>query len=420
MPTPLPPAPPCPEPQARHARAWAVAGGLVWALSAVQAHEVTHDPLPAQPGYQVDTAVAVVLPAADGRWPTAGWSGVLLSGVAPPDQRKGLRLEHATLGLAMRLNQHLGLVVTGGWHDRDRAHTEEAALHARWAIGDGELALRAGRATVGLGPAVDGAGHFDRFSQAPLAKRAVLNGPWIDDGVAVGWRGADGDGLRSVELGLWRGRSFPGGPAGPVAPSLQVQAGWGAWAAQLAAAHLEPQARGSAASGLGGVGHVHGSLDCRVSLLQRVCVDGQVDVVGASLQWRPEQGPWQASVTGLLRDERGALYTGSGEAQLRSRVAGGWADVWWQAQGPWSAALRWERLVPQARLEGLGTAALASAAGLADARPVNRLSGALQWQALPQLVLSVEAGHERQADSRVSHLGVRAVWRSERLLSGRW
>jgi hypothetical protein len=73
----------------------------------------------------------------------------------------------------------------------------------------GDLDVRLGRDTVRMGGMIDGAGHFDRFSQAPLIKRAVFDDAWIDDGGAIAWRRPDADGVRALELGVWRGRAFP-------------------------------------------------------------------------------------------------------------------------------------------------------------------------------------------------------------------
>jgi hypothetical protein len=392
------------------------------ALSAgpAQAHEPGADALPGAPGWQLGGAAAVLLPSADERWPAAAWPGVLVNGSAPRDARGGLRLEHGTLDLAARVDARFGAHLAAGWHDRERVHTEAATLQGRFAWGADELTLRLGRDTVSLGGVIDGAGHFDRFSQPPLAKRAVLNDEWIDDGLSLAWRRPEADGLRALAAGVWRGRAFPGGPAGPAVPSLHLHAGWGHLDAHLAAARFEPRGRGSAAQSLGSTGHLHGSLDCRASLQQRVCFDGTVDVLGGSLQWTPEQGQWSASVAGLLRREQGALYASAGDAALHTRLSGLWADLAWLPAPGWTLASRWERLVASNQLAGIGTALLADAAGLADAGPVQRFTAAALYQAHEQLTLAVEGGHERRAGGRVTHLALRAVWRNPRWLGGSW
>ena len=389
----------------------------------VQAHELDADPLPDAPGWRLGGDAALVLPRADARWPSASWPGVLTNGSAPRDERGGLRQEHATLDLAARLGAHLGAHVAAGWHDRDGVHTEAATLQGRFRHDGDDIALQLGRDIVRLGAVIDTAGHFDRFSEVPLAKRAVLNGEWIDDGLALAWRRSDADGLRAVETGLWRGRVFPGGPAGPLVPSLHLHAGWGHLDAHLSAAHFEPEARGAAAQSAGAagtVGHVHGSLDCRASLQQRVCFDGTSDVLGASLQWEPAASDWSFAFAGLLRRERGVLYSTSGSADWRERIAGAWADAVWQAAPRWTLAARVERLVPSNRLEGTGTALLAQEAGLVDGGAVERVTLAALYVPHEFVTLALEGGHERYAGGRVSHVALRAIVRNPRWLGGSW
>lgn len=342
----------------------------------------------------------------------------LVLGSAPRDQRGGVRLEHATLDLAARFDARVGAQVAAGWHDRDGAHLEAARLVGefdRW-----RLVL--GRDTVRLGTAIDSAGHFDRFSQPPLARRAALNDQWIDDGAALAWQpNAHGqsDGLRRIEAGLWRGRAFPGGAGGPPVPTLQFAAGQDDVHLDLALAHFEPEGRGAAARSAGASGHVHGTLDCRASLAQRVCFDGRVDLLAAALSWQPD-GPFSVSAAGLWRRERGLLYSTSGEAALRSRIVGGWLDLAWQARAHSTLALRLERLVPTNRLEGTGTLLLARESGLEGGGAVERATLALVHELRDDLRIAVEAGHERDAARSVSHVALRLVWQRSALLGADW
>jgi hypothetical protein len=384
------------------------------------AHEVDADPLPLAPGWHLGAAAAAVVPFADARWPTAVWPGVLTTGIAPPDQRGGVRLEHATIAAAARFDERFGASLAVGLHDRDGAHLEAATLIGRHALGEEVLEARVGRDLVRLGDAIDRAGHYDRFSQTPLAKRGVLDDRWIDDGVVLAWRGYRERGLRDIEAGLWRGRSFPGAAAGPAVPSLRVRLGWEHFDLQLAGVHLQPQARGAAAQSAGASGHSHGPLDCRESLQQRVCFDGTVEVLAASLQWLPDDLPWSVTLAGLSRRERGTMYSTSGSAAQRTRLDGAWLDLVWRPTGYWTLAMRLERLVPDTRLEGTGTAALASEGGLAGGGPVSRATFAVLREVGESLQLSIEAGHERFEAGQVSFIGVRAVWRSARLLAGTW
>ncbi len=291
---------------------------VVCASTAAHAHDPGTDRLPGDAGWRLGSAAAIVLPAADDRWPAAAWPGVLIDGNAPRDQRRGLRLEHATLDLATRLNARWGGQLVVGWHDRESAHLEAASVHGFWPWRDGEIDVAMGRDTVRMGPVLDGAGHFDRFSLAPLAQRAVLNGPWIDDGWSVTWRRPEADGLRAVSAGLWRGRAFPGGTGGPAFPTLHLHAGWGHLDAHVSAARLQVRGRGASAMSAGSTGHSHTALDCAASLQQRVCFDGDVDVLGTRVQWEPDHGLWTLSLAALARRERGTLYSTSGDALHRT------------------------------------------------------------------------------------------------------
>lgn len=393
---------------------------VAWCCGTVQAHEPWADALPPAPGWRLGAAVALVAPGADERWPQAQWPGVLITGSAARDQRGGARVEHATLDLAARLNQALAAQLAMGWHDRDSSHVEAARVLARWAVGADELEAGLGRDTVPFGEPIDGAGHFDRFSQPPLAKRAVLNDQWIDDGISLAWRGSVEDGVRAVQVGVWRGNTFPGGPRSPAVPSLHVHVGWGHVDAHLTAAHLEPQGRGAALQSAGARGHVHGSLDCRSSLQQRVCFDGRVDVLGASVQWEPEAGDWTFVLAGLARRERGALYSLSGDADYRGSTSGLWADAAWRPAPRWTLAGRAERLVPDSRVDGIGATLLAREAGLESGAPVERLTLGLAHEVTAGLEAGLEAGAERSAAGRVSFVALRLVWRGPGWLAGDW
>jgi hypothetical protein len=242
--------------------------------------------------------------------------------------------------------------------------------------------------------------------------------------VSLAWRTPGADGLRGVQAGLWRGRSFPGGPAGPATPALQLHGGWGHLDAHVAAARLQPRGRGaavaSAGASAGAGGHVHGSLDCRATLQQRVCFDGRVDLLGASLQWASDSEVWLLAAGALRRQEHGALYAAGGDADYHGRQTGGWLDVVWQAPGPWSLATRLERLSPRHTLQGVGASAVARDANLLGAAAVDRVTVAALRSLPGELQLALEAGQERRADGRVRHVALRLVWRAADLLGGAW
>lgn len=397
--------------------------GFAYALcaSSALAHEVGSELIPEIRGWRVDAAAALRAAEADGRWPAPPLPGAPGLGMAPRRSDGDLRLEHATLGAALRLDARYGAQWVVGQHDRDKPHTESALLQARWALGADILALNLGRDTVRMGATLDGAGHFDRFSQAPLAKRGVLDDQWIDDGLTLRWQRDVERGLRTLEAGLWRGRSFPGAAAGALVPTLRAHGGWDHWDLQLFASHLEPEARGSAMQSIGAEGHSHGSLDCRAGLAQRVCFDGRSELLGASLRWENDDGALSASLAGLLRHERGALYSLSSTADYRTTAGGWWADFTWSPWQHWILAARAEHLVPRNRLNGAGSTQLAREAGLLAGQPADRFSVAILRQLGWGAQLALEAGSESQVDGRrLSHVAMRLIWRAPELLKGRW
>jgi hypothetical protein len=384
------------------------------------AHDPTLDPLPDAPGWRVGTAAAAVAPYSGERWPTAAWPGVSTTGLAPRDQTGGVRLEHATIEAAARIEQRLGARLAVGWHDRERAHIEAATLIGRLGIDGGTLEARAGRDLVRMGDAIDRAGHYDRFSQTPLAKRAVIDDRWIDDGLVIGWTSDAEDGLRGIEGGLWRGRTFPAAAAGPRVPAMRIRFGWGDVDVQVAGAHLRPEGRGAAAQSAGTEGHAHGALDCRETLQQRVCFDGITDILAGSVQWAPDDGPWSVTLAGMSRRERGTLYSTNAAAAARTRVDGAWLDLAWRTRQRWTLATRLERLVPDTRLEGTGTALLARESGLAGGGPVSRATLAASYDVGAGLTVSAEVGEERFEGGQARFVALRAIWRGTRALEGGW
>ena len=160
---------------------WRMATAMLLCAGLAQAHENEHNGPPLQPGWQVGGGVAVNLAAASDAWPVARHEGVLLTGQTARDRRNELSLEHATVGAAARFTPWLAAQLHLGQHDRDRAHVEVARVEATW----NAWRLRARRQSPSLGGVVDGAGHFNRFAQAPLAKQAVFNETWVDDGLTL-------------------------------------------------------------------------------------------------------------------------------------------------------------------------------------------------------------------------------------------
>ncbi|RVT51421.1 hypothetical protein [Rubrivivax albus] len=400
---------------------------LCMAGTAARAHG--EDRLPGGPGWRVEAAAALVASDADGRWPADDPRGVFVTGTRVPDREGDLRLEHGLLALGWRFgpallegllpagvdNDGLSLRLVAGWHDRDDAHVEAAGLVLPLALDDSHLTLVLGREAVPMGAVIDRAGHLDLYGQPTLAQHATVDDAWIDDGLRLRWDSDARRGLRTLQFGFWRARAFPGGPAGPAAPSVQAQAGWDDWALDLFAARLEPEARGAAARSLGATGHVHGSLDCRRSLQQRVCFDGRSSLAAASLAWQPAGRPWQAAAAWMWRREAGALYSREAEVAWDGRTQGGWLDLRWTPRPGWTLGWRGERLVPRHTLTGAGVATIADDAGLADAAPTTRHTLALGWTLRPGWQLTLETGRQRTAAAGASaamttdHVALRLV-----------
>lgn len=414
----------------RAERAGVAAAALLIAAAAA-AHESSDGTLPAADGWRLGGSATLQAATADARWPLASRPGVLLQGSATRSQRDRLVLAHGSATVAARWGRS-GAVLAVGVHDRDKAHVETAALSHEGPAFGGQWRAVLGRDSLAFGPVIDDAGAMGRtgsFAQRPLALQAATDGAWIDDGLRVGWRAApaldDAPGLewRGLEAGLWRGRAFPGGPAGPAMPTLHLHLGVGHVDLHLGGAWLQPRARGAAVATAGHEGHLHGPPDCRESLAQKVCFDGDVALWLASLQWTPDSGAWRdvtLALGAVRRAEDGVLYASGGEAALRSRLDGIWADAVWRVGERWSWALRLERLSPSHHLAGTGTALLARDAGLAGAAPADRATLALRHEVAIDWQLSLEAGRESGAGGTVSHGALRLLWRTPELIGGRW
>lgn len=197
---------------------------LAGLASIVSAHEAGAPLVPELPGARLSAAVAIGHIESRSAWPAPRLPGVFGSGNTPVD-RRGAHLEHGALALGVSASARLGAALALGWHDSDPAHVEAAYLQAQ-AMPDQTLwQLRAGRDRVSMGRVIDNGGHFDRFATVPLAKRAVIDDDWIDDGVVLRAEQDDHDAafaLETWQLGAWRARRFPGGDGAPVAPSLQA------------------------------------------------------------------------------------------------------------------------------------------------------------------------------------------------------
>lgn len=405
----------------------------VWALLAVlallplcaaHAHGVEADALPWAPGWRLGAGLSVQAVSADEPWPVPRHSGVLLTGQNQADRRDALHLEQASLGLGLRWTGWLGAELAASAHDGDAAHIDTARLETLHTVAGGQLRASLGRQTLSLGPVVDAAGSFDRFAQAPLAKLAAFDSHWSDDGLSLQWQQPEERGLQVVEAGLWRARSFPGGPAGPLAPSLRLGWGWDHWSLQGFGAWLQPRSRGAAALASAGSGHSHGVPDCRTSLHNRVCFDGHTQVLGASLGADGLfNNRFSLYLAGLLRRDHGQLYSSNATADTTGLTSGLWLDAVWTPNARWQLAARLERLAPRHTLSGTNVQTLADAAGLSQAHAVRRATLALGHTVWQPLTLWLELGAEQVADGQQAAqpwLGVRLRWLLPGAAAGSW
>lgn len=388
----------------------ALLAGLLVCACPVFAHGEADDVLPAEPGVVFEAVAAVRYLSADAVLPSARLAGHLLQGDAGPALR-GTQLEHATVGLAARLDDTWGAQLVLGKHGSDVAHVEAAWLQARRDTDDAVWLLSAGRQQPAMGAVLGGAGHLDRFGLVPLAARMAVNGQWIDDGLQLGWRRDVGTSTWHVDAGLWRGQVFPGAAHGGVVPSLH--AGWthGPWAVDAVAARFELQGRGSAIGGT--AGHSHSAPVCDAALSQVACFSGRSQLAAASWRWRglDAQQPWPVTLTaaGWLRHETGVVESANGLADYRGSNRGGWLEALWHVRPRWELGWRGERLSASHRLNGAGASLLASETQLNTYAPSSRHTLMLGYSPTDWADIRLEAGRESVAGTRVSFAALRLV-----------
>ncbi|MFM2119115.1 MAG: hypothetical protein RL722_583 [Pseudomonadota bacterium] len=377
-----------------------------------RAHELGDDPLPATPGVRLGAAAVFSSIWSDVTLPVRRWPGQPGSGQVP-SERTGLGLEHGTLDAAWRLSggegsEGLGQggVLALGRHGQDPAHVEAAWWRLEQGRRDGPLAgrlsLQLGRDRLPLGEPLRNAGHFDRYAQAPLIKRLVLNDDLMPDGLNLAWRRADdharGTRLTGVDLGVWQVRGWPGSRNGQLAPVLHLQGadnlpslGGLRLTADAFVASLHPQGRGMVAAS-SSAAHTHAAPDCRTSLTGVVCFDGRTRLLGGSLQ--ASLGRWQFELAALSQADQGSLYSRRGAASYQGRQQGGWLQAAYRIHPAWEASARAERSVARHSLIGPSADLVAADGGLLPNRPITRLAAQVDWQPMDGLTLYAETGTE--------------------------
>lgn len=410
---------------ASHFTQWPRATALATALAlsgaqAVLAHETGDSAIPQANGLAINAAAAVSYLHSDHPAPAPRLTGVLGLGDTPSD-RRGWELEHGVLGLGARLSPQIGTTLAVGWHGKERAHIEAAWVEARMSEAS-DFTLGGGRNRMPLGPVIGNAGHFDRYAQTPLAKRAVFNGDWVEDGINTSWRphfqGA-WEWLQAVDVGVWRARRFPGSENARWAPAIHVRAAWADWEIDGFYSRLQPEGRGAYVQ-RSNTGHIHTAPQCNTSLRDITCFDGTVDLAGGSATWEtPIQGV-KLSGAGLLRHERGSLYSQNGNTAYKGKALGGWLEAVWQPNSQWDFGIRQEWFKSTNRLNGPGAALVAADASLLPNDPSRRFSAMAGWRPFTDWLFTVEAARERVAGKGSNVLGLRALWTPGPLLERNW
>jgi hypothetical protein len=384
------------------------------------AHADVHDAIPDAPGGQAGLALAVSQLSAKRALPSQGLPGYLLLG-DPGMDRRGLKLEHGVAQLGYRFTNALGAELALGAHGSDPPHVEAAWVQGRGSADAADWTLGAGRNTPSLGPVMTNAGHLDRFGAMPLAKHAVTNGDWIDDGAEWGLRGRAGGIEGALDLGLWAGRTFPGSRAGSATPAVHLGVQWdgGAGGVQLDAfwAQLKPTGRGSRIDNTNG-GHTHVAPRCDAALAEVVCFDGRARIAGLSAQWEPHDGPVTLTAAVMWRHEDGTLQSRNGLGDHAGRHRGAWLQGLWRASADWDAALRHERLMARQSLHGSGATLLAAEAGLGAYAPQRRTTAMVGAALAPWADLRFEAGRETAGANAANFVALRLIVQWEGAFGG--
>lgn len=378
------------------------------AANGAWAHGLVGDAIPNEVGARVGASLALSWLNADAAIPMATLPGVLLTG-SSQENRDGFGLEHGVVDAGMRFNEHFGATLAIGWHGSDAAHIEAAWLEAR----RGNVQLGLGRNRVPLGPVITPAGHIDRFALMPLAKQAAFDGDWIEDGLNLRWRHG-GAGELEIDAGLWRAKAFPGVDDSNVAPALHIGGYLGNLRLDGFVARIKPEKRGTSIQQTSD-GHSHAAPTCAESLTGLVCFDGSSDIGGVSARWHAATLPLEVSLAGIIRRERGDLYSAIGDTDYSGDTRGGWIEAAWTLRPEWIVLLRSERLVAEHDLTGFGASLVARDAGfLPDPGATTRHALALAWLPRKDMTLTAEIGSERADGDTNAYAGLRFLW------SGDW
>jgi hypothetical protein len=368
--------------------------------------------VPEEPGWRLGAAFGLADIHASQALPSQRMTGYLLRGDAGVDRRAS-NLEHGVLEAGWRLNSQWSAYAAAGKHDSDPVHTEAAWVRYESSPGDAQgYTLQAGRMRPQMGPVMTQAGHLDKFTLMPLARRVALDGDWMDDGLQLSARREWGEWTGLADAGLWRGQKFAESASGSVAPSLHLGLERGDWRGDVFAVAFSPDGRGALAQSSNGA-HTHNAPECSTLKTSVLCFAGRTNVVGSSMQWQSHEWPVTVQSAAWLRQDDGTLRSVNGQAQHQASYTGGWLQAVWQVRPHWELGLRSERIQTRLSLDGSGASLLVQEAALLGSAPLSRNTAMLAWQWSPQAELSVESGREQQGGTQVNFTALRLVCRTD-------
>lgn len=382
------------------------------ALGAPIATALAHDDaaaVPPVPALQLGVSLALADVHALQALPSQRLEGYLLQGDAGVDRRAS-RWEHGVLAAGWRLHPQWAAYAAVGQHDADTTHVEAAWVRYDLASAHGGLGVNVqlGRAQPQLGSVMTKAGHLERFSLMPLAKRLAFDGDRQDEGIQMGAQHQGSDWTGTLNAGLWRGQLFPGSQGARPAPSLHLGVARGRWQGDFFAMAFQPDGRGALVQGDSGV-HTHNAPDCSSLVAGVVCFAGRTRVMGSSVQW--DDHDWNVTVQGAywLRNDQGTLRSVNGVAAHSAHYRGGWVQTAWQPHADWELGWRSERISARLALDGAGASWLAQEARLSVTAPVRRDTILLRWRALPYASISAQFGREVHNSHTVNFSVLRLV-----------
>lgn len=392
-------------------RAQALALALAIVVLPALAHTDDPDAIPGEPGGKFSLAAAVRSLSASAALPSQRLPGYLMLGDPGIDHR-GTELEHGAAQLGYRFTRELGVELAVGAHGSDPIHVEAAWLQGRGTVDAVAWTLGVGRRNPSQGVLMTHAGHLDRFGLMPLAKQAVTNGDWIEDGAELGLAGHVDAVDWTLDLGVWAARTFPGSPGSPPAPALHLGAGGnmagGDWTVDGFLAQFRPSERGSRISSATG-GHTHTAPSCQENLNQVVCFSGRSHVGGLSVQWQGRDLPVALAGAVMWRQEDGNLESRNGLGQYTGRTRGDWVQGIWRWASQWELGGRLERLSATQTLIGAGASLLASEAGLDGYSPQRRATAMLGYTFGPWLGVHLEGGREAAGQQTARFVALRVL-----------